>query len=152
MWATRASSLVEVGKSGFLSCSDRDLWVPMEIPLGSQTSSRVGAWNSASLSRWQSGVRPPVELRYGSGAISRGSTGLSGLPLCRELILGVTFESLQGNEVLSRVDGDIRVFLNGGTTPGVCLEFQGETGLLLMCLERWDSFPDEVGEWTVISR
>ena len=43
MWATRASSLVEVGKSGFLSCSDRDLWVPMEIPLGSQTSSRVGA-------------------------------------------------------------------------------------------------------------
>ena len=45
----------------------------------------------------------------------------------------VTFESLQGNEALSRVDGDIRVFSNGGTTPGVPLEFQGETGLFLRC-------------------
>ena len=35
--------------------------------------------------------------------------GLSGLPSCRELILGVTLESLQGNEALSRVDGDIGV-------------------------------------------
>jgi len=33
--------------------------------------------------------------------------------------------------VLSRVDGDIRVFSNGSTTTGVALEFQGETGLLL---------------------
>ena len=49
------------------------------------------------------------------------------------MILGVTFESLQGNVVLSRVDGDIRVFLNGSTTTGVALEFQGETGLLLRC-------------------
>ena len=31
--------------------------------------------------------------------------GLSGLPSCRELILGVTLESLQGNEALSQVDG-----------------------------------------------
>ena len=31
------------------------------------------------------------------------------------------------------MDGDIRVFSNGGTTPGVPLEFQGETGLLLRC-------------------
>ena len=45
----------------------------------------------------------------------------------------MTFESLQGNETLSRVDGDIGVFLNSGTTPGVHLEFKGETGLLLMC-------------------
>ena len=49
------------------------------------------------------------------------------------MILGVTFESLQGNVVLARVDGDIRVFLNGSTTTGVALEFQGETGLLLRC-------------------
>ena len=42
--------------------------------------------------------------------------GLSGLPLCRELILGVTFQLSQGNETLSRVDGDIGIFLNGGTT------------------------------------
>ena len=59
--------------------------------------------------------------------------GLSVLLSCCELILGVTFESLQGNETLSRVDGDIGVFLNSGTTPGVPLEFQGETGVLLRC-------------------
>ena len=46
----------------------------------------------------------------------------------------MTFESLQGNEALSRVDGDIGVFSNGGPTPGIPLEFQGETGLLLI----WD--------------
>ena len=50
-------------------------------------------------------------------------------------MLRVTFELLQGNEALSLVDGDIGVFSNGGTTPGVPLEFQGETGLLLMCDE-----------------
>ena len=43
------------------------------------------------------------------------------------------FESLQGNEALSRVDGDICVFLNGGTSPVVRLKFQGETGVLLRC-------------------
>ena len=59
--------------------------------------------------------------------------GLSGLPSCRELILGVTLESLQGNEALSRVDGAIGVFSNHGTTPGIRLKFQGETGLLLRC-------------------
>ena len=47
------------------------------------------------------------------------------------MILGVTFELWQGNEALSRVDGDIRVLSNGSTSTGVALEFQGETGLLL---------------------
>ena len=56
--------------------------------------------------------------------------GLSVLPSCCELILGVTFKSLQGNEALSRVDWDIGVFSNGGTTPEVHLEFHGEMGLL----------------------
>ena len=31
------------------------------------------------------------------------------------------------------MDGYIRVFSNGVPDPGVPLEFQGETGLLLMC-------------------
>ena len=72
-----------------------------------------------------------VEWRKGSGAISKGATGLSVLPSCHELIFGVTFELWQGNEALSRVDGDIRVFANGGLIPGVPLEFQRENGLLL---------------------
>ena len=58
---------------------------------------------------------------------------LSDHPSCRELILGVTFESLQGHEALSPVEGDIGVFANGSPTPGVPLEFQGENGLLLRC-------------------
>ena len=45
----------------------------------------------------------------------------------------MTFKSLQGNEALSQVDGDIRVFSNGGMTPEVPLEFQCETGLLKVC-------------------
>ena len=60
---TRASCRVEAGNSAFLSSSDRDFGVPMEIPLRSQTLSCVGAWNSASLSSWKMGVRPPVKLR-----------------------------------------------------------------------------------------
>ena len=43
------------------------------------------------------------------------------------------FESLQGHEALSPVEGDIGVFANGSPTPGVPLEFQGENGLLLKC-------------------
>ena len=59
--------------------------------------------------------------------------GLSVLLSCYELLLRVTFESLQGNEASSRVDGDISVFSKSGLTPGVPFEFQGETGLLLLC-------------------
>ena len=45
----------------------------------------------------------------------------------------MTFESLQGNEALFRVDGDIGVFSNGVPDTRVPLEFQGETSLLLKC-------------------
>ena len=58
---------------------------------------------------------------------------LSVLPSCCELILRIAFESLQGNQALSRVDGDIGVFSNCGRTPGVPLAFQGEISLLLRC-------------------
>ena len=98
---TRASCRGEARDSGFLSCSDMDLRVPMEIHLGSQTSSHIEAWNCPSFSRCKMGVRPPVELRLGSGPISRGTTGLSVLPSCWELILGFAFESLQRNQALS---------------------------------------------------
>ena len=56
--ATRASSRVEVRNSRFLSSSDRDLVVPMEIPLGSQTS---------------------LILRHGTALPSQGVKGVSGL-------------------------------------------------------------------------
>ena len=49
------------------------------------------------------------------------------------MTLGVPFDSWQGNQALSHVDGDISVFWTCGMTPGIPLEFQGETGLLLRC-------------------
>ena len=45
----------------------------------------------------------------------------------------MTFELLQGKEALSPVEEDIGIFSNSGTIPGLPLEFQGETGLLLRC-------------------
>ena len=61
MQGHRASSLAEAGTSVFLSSADIDLGDPMEFQQGSQASSRVETWNSASLSRFQTGVRLPVE-------------------------------------------------------------------------------------------
>ena len=53
----------------------------------------------AFLSSCKSSVRLPVELTYGSEAYSRGATGLSHLTSCFESALGVTVESVQGNQV-----------------------------------------------------
>ena len=77
-----------------LFSSDMDLRVPMEFQQGSQASSHVETWNSASLSRCKRGVRLPVEWTQDSAAFSRGATGLSPLPSCFESILGVPVESV----------------------------------------------------------
>ena len=84
-----------------------DIGVPMEFQQGSQASSRVETWNSASLLRFQRGVRLPVKWTQGSGAFSQCARGLSPLPLCFESISGVPVESVQGNQA-----GEIGVFLN----------------------------------------
>ena len=63
----RASSRVEVGTSGFLSCSDMGLGVCMPFQTGSQVSTCVEAWNSAFLSSCQRGFRPLGELNFGLG-------------------------------------------------------------------------------------
>ena len=47
----------------------------MEFPQGSQASSRVKTWNSASLFRCKRVVKLPVELALGSVAFSRGTHG-----------------------------------------------------------------------------
>ena len=69
-----------MGNSGFLSSSDMDLRVPMKIPLESQTSSLIEAWDDASLLRCKRVVRPPVDLRSQSGPVSIGAVGLSVFP------------------------------------------------------------------------
>jgi len=105
----RASSPVEVGPSGLLSHSDMDLAVCLQFQTGSQVSTCVKEWNSAFLSSCKRVFRPPVELNWGPGAFLEFSTGVSVLPSCCELILRVPFESVQGNQALNRVDGELRV-------------------------------------------
>ena len=78
----------------------------------------VEACNSALLSRCKRGFRPPVELNWGSGAFLEFRIGVSVLPLCYELILRVLFKSVQGNQALSRVDGELRVSQIVARPPG----------------------------------
>ena len=89
-----------------------ELRFPLEVAKGCLASCRVDVWIRVYFLRCHGALRPP---------------------LCRELILEVTFELLQGNEALSRVYGYIGVCPNGGMTPEGPLEFQCETGLLLVC-------------------
>ena len=58
----RSSCGFEAVTSGFLSNADMDVRVPLEIPQGSQASSRVATCKSALLSSWKSSVRLPVKL------------------------------------------------------------------------------------------
>ena len=90
----------------------------------SKASSHFEAWNSAFLSSCKRGIRPPFELRWGTWTFSRGATGLSDLPTCCERMLMVPFELVQGNLVLSRVEGEINVLLTFRKNTGVLLEFQ----------------------------
>ena len=84
-------------------------------------------------------------------AFSRGATGLSHVPSCFELILGVTVESVQGSQVYLewiRASGSFEIVAR-------TLEFLLRVYLRLPSLEvRWesrDTFPDEAGKWTLIS-
>ena len=65
----------------------------------SQASCPFEALNSACLSSCQRDVRPPVEIRLGTRAFSRISTGDSDIPSC-EMKDEPTFKSLQGNQDL----------------------------------------------------
>ena len=107
-----------------LSSCDRVLRVPIKFQQGSQASSFVEAWNSAFLLSCKRGVRPPIELRRGTQAFSRDATGESDLTSCCHGKLGLIFESLQGNQILSRVEAELDVLLTCGRNLGVPLEFQ----------------------------
>ena len=120
----RALSRDEAGTSGFFSCSDVDLRECMQFQTGSQISICVEAWNSAFLSSCKRGFRPPVELNWGPGAFLKFATRVSVLPSCCELTLGVPFESVPGNQALSRVDGGNPCLLNCGKTPGFLSSFK----------------------------
>ena len=63
----------------------------------SHASSPFEALNSAWLSRCQRDVRPPVQMRRGSNAFSRESTGDSDIPSSGEMKDEPAFKPLQGN-------------------------------------------------------
>ena len=63
----------------------------------SQASSPFEALNSMCLSRYQSDVIPPIQMRLRTTAFSRVSTGDSDIPLSCEMKHEPEFKTLQGN-------------------------------------------------------
>ena len=97
----RASTQVERGTSGFLSISDFDCMISVELEQQSQASSCVEEWNSACLSSCSRGDRPLVELYLEPVAFSRRCTWGVSAPSCCDFILRVTFVEMPGHWDLS---------------------------------------------------
>ena len=71
----KSSSSVEVGISVLHSSCNKDFGVPIEFHQSNQASSHFEAWNSFFLSSYKSGVRPSVELRWGTWAFLQVQEG-----------------------------------------------------------------------------
>ena len=65
-----------------------------------EASSPFEALDSTCLLRWQRDVRPPVQMRRGTRAFSRVSTGDSDIPSSSEMKEKTAFKPLQGNPAL----------------------------------------------------
>ena len=131
----------------------REIWTPLEVRresqvpfpvatgiLGflsifkmSQASSPFEALNSAFLSNCQRDVRPPVELRWGTTAFSRVSTGDSDLPSSCKMKDEPAFKSLQGNPTLFRVRETRCAFHMRPQTQGPSHILTADRSLLLRC-------------------
>ena len=106
-----------------------DLGVFLESPQWSQTLSRVGACTCTFLPSCCSSVTLPFTWIKGSGAFTRGfPTGMSHVPPWCELILGLKFEAVQGNQVslewpeTSGVSGNVaRPWSSSRLSCGECL-------------------------------
>ena len=130
-----------------------DLGVPLESPQGSQASSPVVTWKSAFLPSFSSSVSLPVELTQGSVAFLRGfPTGLSHVPSCCESILGVTVETVLGNQVYLEWIGTLGSFVMVARPLAFLLTFEVRPPPLEVQPECRDCFPDKAGKWTLISR
>ena len=85
-------------------------------------------------------------------AFSQGSIGLSNLPLCFESIFDVTVESVQGNQVYLEWTGTLGVFGMVAQTREFLSTFKLRLPPLEAQWEHRDSFPDEAGKGTLISK
>ena len=77
---------------------------------------------------------------------SRGVTGLSQVPLFAESILGVTVESVPGNQVLLEWTGITGSFGMVARHLAFLSPFKWRPLLLELRQESLDSFPDEAGK------
>ena len=77
---------------------------------------------------------------------------LSDLPSFCESILGVTVESVQGNQVYLKCIGTSGSFVMVARPQAFLLTFKVRPPPLEVRLERRYSFPDEAGNGTLISR
>ena len=85
-------------------------------------------------------------------AFSRGATGLSHLPSCLELILGMTVESLQGNHVSLEWIETWGSFVIVARPLEFLSIFKLRPAPLEVRREARDSFTNKAGKWTLISR
>ena len=81
-------------------------------------------------------------------AFFRGATGLSHLPSCFELILGVTVQSVQGNQVYLEWIGTSGFFCIVQQPLEFLSSFKLRQVPLEVRRERWHIFPNELGKWT----
>ena len=124
-----------------------DLAVLPESPLGSQSSSRVGACTCAFLPSSSSSVTLPVEWVKGSVAFPRSfPTGLSHVPPWCESILGLKVEAVQGKQVSLNGLIHLRDSGNGGTTLEFLSPFLWRAPPIEMRRERREFFPDHAGK------
>ena len=85
----------EAGDQGSFSSWNSDIGIPIHFQ--SQASSPFEALNSVCLSRYQSDVIPPIEMRRRTMALSRVSIGDSGHPSSCEMQHEPELKPLQGS-------------------------------------------------------
>ena len=103
---------------------------------GIQASSPSEALNSKFLSNFQRHVRPPVEMRRGTTAFSKVSTGDSDIPSPCEIQDDPAFQSLQGNPALFRVRASRCPFQLGQHTQDLSYIPIAEKLLVLRCCRK----------------
>ena len=120
---TKANYLVGTVILGFLSIFKK-----------SQASSPFEALNSVCLSRYQSDVIPPIQMRQTTMAFSRVSTGDSDIPSSCEMKHEPEFKPLQRNAACFRVRESWCPFHLRQQTQGPSHILIAEGSLLLRCL------------------
>ena len=133
-----------------------DLGVHLGSPLGSQSSSRVGACTCAFLPSCSCSVTLPFAWIKGSVAFPRGfPTRLSHRavphPWC-ESILGLKVEAVQGKQVSLEWTETSGGPWQWWHDPGVPLAFPVESASFEMRRERWEFFPDHAGKGSLLLR